>query len=177
MSRTTDGPDRPGGQARTGSRRAGGGMVAAAAAVLLAAGCGSSSPSAGGTPTATTGPAGTSPLTSAPSQPAGSSGGASPAAVAEITQVFVTFFNGATAAATKVSLLQNGQQFAPVIQAQASSPLAKGTTAKVTKVSLTSPAAALVTDPTLLNGHAALPNQIGAAALQGATWQVADSSL
>jgi predicted enzyme related to lactoylglutathione lyase len=98
---------------------------AALAACLLAlpvlvAACGSSSTAASASPS----PA-----------PAASTSGSPTAA---ITSAWQTFFSGATPAATKITLLQNGQQFATVIQAQAGSPLAKATQAKVTAVTVTS---------------------------------------
>ncbi|HMK93441.1 MAG TPA: hypothetical protein VK576_10615, partial [Thermoleophilia bacterium] len=66
-------------------------------------------------------------------------------AEAAVKQAWQTFFAGTTAAAQKIALLQNGQQFAATIQAQAASPLAKATEAKVTSVRVVSPTKAIVT--------------------------------
>lgn len=126
------------------------GVLAAvtAAAALVAGGCGGSS---------------------APANPKA-------AAVAQITANWQKFFNGGTPAATKVSLVTNGQAFASIINAQAASALAKSTSAKVTAVKLSGLTAAAVTYNILLAGKPALPDQHGIALLQGGVWKVAASS-
>ncbi len=86
---------------------------------------------------------------------------------AAVTSSWVKFFNGTTPAATKVTLLQNGQQFAAVITAQAASPLAKATQAKVTAVTVTSPTTATVKYSIVEGGQVALPDQKGQAVLAG----------
>jgi hypothetical protein len=128
--------------------------------VVLAA-CGSKSPAAtvSSTPSA------------APSATATSSSTA-----AAITSSWVKFFNGATPAAAKTALLQNGQQFATVITAQASSPLAKSTQAKVASVTVTSPTTATVTYSIVEGGQMALPNQQGQAVLSNGVWKVSAPS-
>ena len=93
-----------------------------------------------------------------------------------ITSDWRTFFNGATPAARKIALLQNGQQFATTIQAQASSPLAKASQAQVTAVTVTSPTAAAVTYSIVENGQVALPGQKGQAVLEGGVWKVSAPS-
>ena len=98
------------------------------------------------------------------------------ASTAAITSAWQTFFPGATPAATKITLLQNGQQFATVIQAQASSPLAKATQAKVTAVTVTSPTTADVTYSIVQGGQVALPDQKGQAVLDGGVWKVSAPS-
>lgn len=98
------------------------------------------------------------------------------AAQAQIKQSWVKFFSPSTSASAKMSLLQNGKQFAPVINAQATSPLAKESSATVSAVKLTSPTTATVTYTVSLAGTAALKNQTGAAVKTGGTWQVADAS-
>ncbi len=135
---------------------------AALAACLLAlpvavAACGSKS-TAAATPSATPSPA----MNASPS--------------AAITTAWQTFFAGTTPAATKITLLQNGQQFATVIQAQAGSPLAKATQAKVTAVSVTSPTTADVTYSIVQGGQVALPDQKGQAVLEGGVWKVSAPS-
>jgi hypothetical protein len=126
--------------------------------VALVAGCSSSS---GG---------GTSPSTSG-SAPSGSG-----STTAAVSKTWVTFFAGTTPAAAKILLLQNGQQFSAVIQAQATSPLAKSAGAKVTSVTQTSPTTAQVHYSILLGGQPALQNQVGVAVLVGGTWRVGVSS-
>jgi len=97
-------------------------------------------------------------------------------ASALITTNWETFFNGKTATAKRIALLQNGQTFASVIQAQSSSSLAESASAKVLKVVVTSPAQATVTYNVLLSGTTALSNQTGMAVYQNGTWKVGDVS-
>jgi hypothetical protein len=128
------------------------------------AACGSSKPSASATPS-TSAPATSAPATSA-------SPAASGSAAALITHNWEKFFNPKTAVAQRVALLQNGQVFASVIRAQAGSSLASSATAKVSKVTVTSPTRAKVTYSILIGGSPALSNQTGVAVLQGGTWKV-----
>jgi hypothetical protein len=86
------------------------------------------------------------------------------------------FFDGSTPAAQKIQLLQNGQQFAQTIQAQAQSPLAKSTAAKVTSVKLTSATTATVKYSILLAKQVALADQTGQAVLQNGVWKVSANS-
>ena len=126
------------------------------AAVLAAAGCGG-----GGHGKA----ASTAPV---PSTPA-----AERAAVADVWQ---RFFDGSTQASAKVALLQNGAAFAQTIEAQAKSPLAKQSSAKVSKVVLVSATRATVFYAIDLSGKPALPHQRGVAIKDGGRWQVAQTS-
>ncbi len=100
----------------------------------------------------------------------------SASASALITTNWETFFNGKTAAAKRIALLQNGQTFTSIIQAQSSSSLAKSASAKVLKVVATSPTQATVTYNVLLSGTTALFNQTGTAVYQTGTWKVGDVS-
>ena len=147
---------------RLGARRA---ILAAALGLALASAvtaCSSSS---------------SSPSTSsAPSSSSASASAGDSSAAAQIKANWEAFFSGTTSAAKKISLLQNGQKFAAVIQAQAQSGLAKSASAKVTAVSVTSPAKATVTYDILLAGKPALTNQTGQAAYQDGTWKVGDVS-
>jgi hypothetical protein len=88
----------------------------------------------------------------------------------------VDFFSGATPAATKIVLLQNGPQFAAVINAQAGSQLAKSAGASVTSVTRNSPTTAKVRYSILLGGQPALKDQVGQAILVGGSWKVGSSS-
>ena len=74
--------------------------------------------------------------------------------------------------AKRVSLLQDGSAFASVIRAQAGSSLASQASAKVTKVTVTSPSQAGVTYTVLLAGTPALKNQAGVAVYEDGTWKV-----
>ncbi len=88
----------------------------------------------------------------------------------------MTFFDGSTPAARKVALLQNGQRFAPIIQAEANSPLAKQTKVVVSKVTLEGTTRAKVLYTITLAGQPALSNQTGTGVLEGGTWHVSDQS-
>jgi hypothetical protein len=76
----------------------------------------------------------------------------------------------------RVSLLQDGQQFASVIKSQAGGGLAASATAKVTKVVVTSPTQATVTYNILVAGQTALSGKTGTAVKQDGTWKVGVSS-
>jgi hypothetical protein len=112
------------------------------------------------------------------SSPASSSSGAAAGgnAKAQITANWEAFFNGQTSAAKKISLLQNGQKFAAVINAQAGSGLASSAGAKVTAVVVNSATKATVSYDITLSGATALPNQTGTAVYEGGTWKVGDVS-
>jgi hypothetical protein len=90
----------------------------------------------------------------------------------QIKKVWTEFFSPATPAATKISLLQNGQQFAPVIHAQANSPLAKESAAQVSEVKLKGSDTATVTYTVTLAGKPALKNTTGTAVKSGSNWLV-----
>jgi hypothetical protein len=94
----------------------------------------------------------------------------------QVKQVWTMFFEGSTPAATKVTLLQNGQRFASVIQAEANSPLAKQTKVVVSKVTPVSSTRAKVLYTITIGGQPALPNQTGVAVMEGGRWKVSDQS-
>jgi hypothetical protein len=138
-------------------------MALAISAVTLAA-CssgGSSSPPA------------TTPATTQASTPATSSG----SAVSQVTANWESFFSGTTSAATKMSVLQNGQTYASVIDAQAGSAISKSTTAKVLSVSVNSAGTQAAVKYTIYFGTSpALANQTGVAFDENGTWVVGDST-
>jgi hypothetical protein len=149
-----------------------------ALAATMAA-CSSSSTSTAASPSSTP------PSSAAPSSPAatGSSAvasspgqAASGNATAQITSNWEAFFNGQTSAAKKIALLENGQKFASVINAQAGSGLASSAGAKVTAVVVNSPTKATVSYDITLSGATALANQTGTAVYQNGTWKVGDVS-
>lgn len=84
----------------------------------------------------------------------------------------MAFFSAKTPTARRIALLQNGQLFAPVIRAQAGSPLAQLATAKVTKVTLTGAGKAAVTYDILAGGQTGLSGQSGVAVYQDGLWKV-----
>jgi hypothetical protein len=100
----------------------------------------------------------------------------STAIAAAIKTDWEKFFAGATAADQKIALLENGRQFAKTIQAQAQSPLAQSTAAKVSSVSVTSATTATVKYSILLDKQVALADQTGQAVLQGGVWKVSAQS-
>ena len=124
----------------------------------------------GGGSTTSSAPA-SAPSSPAAAAPSGSGSGSSSAQQA-ITTNWEAFFNPQTPVAKRVSLLQDGQAMSSVISAQAGSGLASQATAKVTKVTVTSPTQAKVTYTILVAGTPALKNQSGVAVNQDGTWKV-----
>jgi hypothetical protein len=145
-------------------------------AVAMAA-CSSSSSTSATSPGSGSATA-SAPATSGSSAPAGSSSGTagSSAAVAAITTSWEAFFDGKTSAAKKISLLQNGSTFAPIINAQAGSGLASTAGAKVTAVVVNTATSATVSYDITLGGATALSGQTGTSVYQGGIWKVGDVS-
>jgi len=150
--------------------------LALAATVAACSSSSSSSPPAA--PSSAASSAASSPATSPSSPSAASSpgGGTSANAKAQIKSNWEAFFDGQTSAAKKISLLENGQKFASVINAQAGSGLASSAGAKVTAVVVNSATKATVSYDITLSGATALPNQTGTAVYQNGTWKVGDVS-
>jgi hypothetical protein len=146
-------------------------ILAIACLIGFAGACSSSSHPA------TTGTTSASPTTAAtPTTAAGSpTPGSGSSAEAQVRANWTTFFKGSTPAATRIALLQNGENFASFIQAQANSSLAKSVSVTVNSVQVTSDTATVNFDLDLA-GQSALPNQSGMAVLDGGTWKVSDSS-
>ncbi len=136
--------------------------AAAAAFGFVLAGCGSS-----GSPT----PSSSSP-SSSPSSSSSSSAGSSSAAESAITANWEAFFSASTPVSKRVSLLQDGQLFKPLIEAQSKSSLASSASAKVTKVTNISSSQATVTYSILVAGTSALSGQKGVAVHEDGTWKV-----
>jgi hypothetical protein len=113
-----------------------------------------------------------SPPASTPSATATSTGSSTSDAATTIAANWEAFFSPQTPVAKRVSLLQDGSAFASVIRAQAGSSLASQASAKVTKVTVTSPSQAGVTYTVLLAGTPALKNQAGVAVYEDGTWKV-----
>jgi hypothetical protein len=134
-----------------------GGCALVALAATVAA-CGSSSPSSG------------------TSKPPAAASPASSSAASQITANWETFFSAKTPTSQRVSLLQDGSQFQSVISAQAGGGLASQASAKVVKVTVSSPTQATVKYDILLNGTPALSNQTGTAVYQDGTWKVGVTS-
>jgi hypothetical protein len=135
----------------------------------------SAATSGSGSPTATSAPASSG--SGSPAAPSSSASvQTSSSAVAAITANWEAFFNGKTDAAKKISLLQNGQKFAAVINAQAGSGLASTAGAKVTAVVVNSGTSATVSYNITLGGQSALSNQTGTAVYEDGIWKVGDIS-
>lgn len=148
------------------ANRALSGILLACALGVGVGACGSSSTSS-------------APKTTAPGTTAAkASASASSSAMAEsqIKANWMAFFNPKTPVAKRISLLQDGQEFASVIKAQASSGLASQVSAKVTKVTLVSARQAKVTYSIMEGGKTVLPNQTGVAVFQNGTWKVGVAS-
>jgi hypothetical protein len=119
--------------------------------------------------------AGVPAATSAPSaaSSAGSSGpGSGAAAEQAVAAAWTAFFDAKTPVSKRVALLEDGDQFSAIIQAQAGSSMASEASANVTKVTLTSPTAATVSYSILLDGEPALNNQNGNAVYESGSWKV-----
>ena len=142
-------------------------LVPVLSLVLAAAmaACGSSSSSSSVSHTA-----------SAAASTASASAASTASAVAQIKADWEAFFSGTTPAAKKIALLQNGQKYAAIIQAQAASGLAQSASAQVTAVHVISSTQATVTYDIVLGGKPALSNQTGTAVYQDGVWKVGDTS-
>jgi hypothetical protein len=142
----------------------GAGLLAAAVTACGGSGTPAASTSTS-TPTATT-PAATPSATSA----------APSSAAAAITANWEAFFNNKTPVAKRVSLLQDGSQFASIIRAQAGSGLAASASAKVVSVSNVTATQASVKYDILVSGTTALPGEMGTAVFQNGIWKVGAAS-
>ncbi|WP_058853751.1 hypothetical protein [Nocardia jinanensis] len=98
---------------------------------------------------------------------------ASPETEKEITDAFVTFFNGTAPAATRAGLVEKGDAFAPMLEGMAADPRASGTSVTVSAVELVDDKTADVTYTLLLGGNPVLPDQSGQALKEGDKWKVA----
>lgn len=154
--------------------------VASGLALITAAACSSSSTSSVSAPASSSGGSSSAPGTSAPasSSSASSSTAAEPAsgsgAQSAITANWESFFGGKTSAATKVSLLQNGQKFASVINGQAGSPMSESAKATVTGITIKGTSAAVKYNIGITG--ASLNNQSGTAVYEDGVWKVGDVS-
>lgn len=144
-------------------------VVGIAAVVLLGAGCGSSNNSSSSETTSATSAAAATTAAAPSGAPAA---GADAATSKAVTDAYVAFFDGSTDAQKKMSLLENGQAFADTINAQADSPMAKGTTAAVSSVDVVAPGRATVVYTVSINGQPALKDQTGWATEVDGQWKV-----
>src|SRR5258708_6394077 len=112
-----------------------------------------------------------SPVTSSGAEPTTGAG-----ATTAIEANWAKFFDAKTPTSQRIALLQNGSVFAPVIKAQAGSPLAQLATSKVSKVNLTGTTQASVVYAILVSGKPALSNLSGVAVYQSGVWKVGQVS-
>jgi hypothetical protein len=149
------------------------GACALVALTVTLAACGSSGPSSAGTSAPAGTSAATSPAASEATSSNASTGASAPAgSVAAITTNWEAFFNAKTPDSKRVTLLQDGTQFASVIKSQSGSGLAALATAKVTNVTVNSGSQATVKYNILVGGTPELKNQTGTAVLENGTWKV-----
>lgn len=95
--------------------------------------------------------------------------------VAAIKNAWTSFFSGSTSAAQKVKLLQNGNEFAQIINEAAGLSISKTSAATVSKVVVNN-STATVTYSIDLGGKPALQNQTGTAVKVNGKWLVGTSS-
>jgi hypothetical protein len=114
----------------------------------------------------------------APSASASKSDAGAPSAaiVSKVAADWTAFFSAKTPVAQRISLLQDGQQFASIIKGQAGQGLAAEASARVDGVQLLTVNSAKVVYDILLNGTPALKAQSGTAVLDQGTWKVGASS-
>ena len=145
--------------------------------LVLAAGCGgSSSTTTTSPPTTAAAPTTTTSLQTTTSAGGTTSSGTFSGEEATIAANWVKFFDGTVPAQGKVGLLENGQQYAKELDANAASPFAKLSTATVSSVTITSPTTATVTYSILVSGQPALADQTGQAVKQNGVWTVSAKS-
>lgn len=153
------------------ARRLAFGAGAAAALATAIAACGGGH---GGTSSSSTASAAPSSATASPAgSPMPTTGAAAKAA---IKQDWTSFFSASTTTGQRLNLLQNGQKLAGPLKSEANSSLAKGASAKVNSVTLTSPTTATVNYTIMVSGTPALKNKTGTAVYKDGVWKVGDAS-
>ncbi|MFZ2177550.1 MAG: hypothetical protein WAW17_26700 [Rhodococcus sp. (in: high G+C Gram-positive bacteria)] len=140
------------------------GLVAVLAATVTGCSDDSDDSSSDSTTTAAT--------TSASEKTTAAAATADAATTKEITDAFVTFFNGTTPPADRAALVENGDVFLPTLEGMTANPQAMATTATVEGVTLTDPANAAVKWTLLMGGNPVLPDQSGEALEQAGKWKV-----
>lgn len=95
------------------------------------------------------------------------------AATQAITQAYTTFFDGSVPPDKRAALVESGDIFLPILQAQSQNPQSSGTTVTVAAVKSTGANSADVSYTLLMGGNPVLPDQTGQAVNQNGTWKVA----
>jgi len=88
-----------------------------------------------------------------------------------------TFFNSSTSMNQRVSLLQNGTQFAPAMESEFSQLDSEKPSVVISSVTFTNPTTANVVYSVELNSQPVLNHQTGQAVLVNNVWKVSDSTL
>ena len=148
-------------------------IILAGALSMGVAACGSSSSTGASTPSSSSPPASTSaPASTSTSAPASGNS----AAEKTIAANWVAFFNAKTPTSKRIALLQDGTAFATIIKSRPARAWPGSASAKVTKVTVTTPTQAKVTYNILVGGQPALSGKTGVAVKQGGTWKVGVAS-
>ncbi len=98
-------------------------------------------------------------------------------ATAQIKNNLQTFFAASTPMPTRVSLLQNGQQFNQVMSAEFSQLSNEKPSVTINSITFPNKTTADVNYTILLNGQPALKNQTGEVVLVNNKWLIGDSTL
>ncbi|MGK8507475.1 hypothetical protein ACRS5S_05250 [Nocardia asiatica] len=138
------------------------GLAVVAAAALTGCGDDDESTAASSAPAATT-------TSAAPAQ-------ADAATTKAVTDVYTSFFSPSTPPDQKAALVQKGDVFLPILQAQAGNPQSQGTSVTVSAVNLVDADNADVTYTLMMGGNPVLPNQTGQAVKDGGKWKVATAT-
>ncbi|MGW6421582.1 hypothetical protein ACWF82_02810 [Nocardia sp. NPDC055053] len=115
----------------------------------------------------------TAPSTSAAATSSAAPATADAATTQAITQTYTTFFDGSKPATERAALVQSGDAFLAILQAQAQNPQSSGTSVTVSTVKVTGAGTADVGYTLLMGGNPVLPDQTGQAVKEGGTWKVA----
>ncbi|MBF6170100.1 hypothetical protein [Nocardia blacklockiae] len=113
---------------------------------------------------------------STPASTSATAGQADPATTKAVTDVYTTFFAGATSPQDKAAVVQNGDVFRPILDAQAANPQAQGTSVTVSAVKPVDADHADVTYTLLIGGNPMLPDQTGQAVKEAGKWKVATAT-
>lgn len=115
-------------------------------------------------------------FTTTRTSPSRSARHAKPSPKATVSADWTKFFAGTTPPAEKIRLLENGQAFAAVIDAQAKLAIARSTTVKVLDITVETTAKASVRYTIEIGDAPALSNQTGISLYETGLWKVSDAS-
>jgi hypothetical protein len=107
----------------------------------------------------------------------GGGGGGGASQQAQITNVFTSFFSSKEPVASKPALVENGDEFKSAIATLATNPLARHTSAKVSKVTINGPSKATVVYSIYFGTNPVIKNTTAQALKQNGKWVISKSSL